>query len=184
MMKRLFPVVALAAALSTPALAGDFYVGADLGASQYEMDKLKLAIPPGSTIDKRDLSWSMFGGYSFNPYVAVEAGYRNFGEGSFKYQQMTGSVKSYSLSTAVRGSLPINDQVALTGHLGLSHTVSKLRVRVPELVDQRAKHDRVEGFYGVGARFAIDKQLAVRTDYSHYAKSRLNNLSAGLEYRF
>jgi Outer membrane protein beta-barrel domain len=78
------------AAAFAPALASDtgFYVGLDLGLSQYP-DNEALRLSPdlvlsgsGSSLNDEDTAWGVRAGYQLNPYFAVEAGYLDLGESS------------------------------------------------------------------------------------------------------
>jgi len=80
----------LGAVFAPAALASDtgFYVGLDLGLSQYP-DNEELRVAPdlvlfgsGSSLNNEDTAWSIRAGYQLNPYFAVEAGYLDLGESS------------------------------------------------------------------------------------------------------
>jgi OmpA-OmpF porin, OOP family len=82
-------IVLIPAALAAPAaLASDtgFYVGLDLGVSQYP-DNEEVRAPSGlvllgsgSSLDHEDTAWGVRAGYQLNRYFAVEAGYLDTGE--------------------------------------------------------------------------------------------------------
>lgn len=184
-MKRLLSALAIAAALSTPALAGDFYVGGDIGSSRFDVKKqIKAPLPAGVDIDKRDTSWSLFGGYRFTEHLAVEAGYRDFGNATVKNPAGQVKVDARHFGVSLRGMLPVSEQFAVTSHIGLGRTDSKIRLDLPGLGYAKTDGEKFEAHYGLGARFAINKQMALRTDFTQYGKTKINNLSAGLEYSF
>jgi OmpA-OmpF porin, OOP family len=83
-------IVLIPAALTAPeALASDtgFYVGLDLGVSQYPNNEEVRAVGlvlsgSGSSLDHEDTAWGVRAGYQLNPYFAVEAGYLDTGDSS------------------------------------------------------------------------------------------------------
>lgn len=80
--------VAVAMPVSAEVRQG-WYFGASPGQAEYDIDKGELdtlvldvfdelgaPISGGSSdLDDKDTTWSIFGGYRFSPYLAVEAGY-------------------------------------------------------------------------------------------------------------
>jgi hypothetical protein len=102
---------------SIPLYAEDFYYGASIGYGSLNENPpntdpdavasditapegLNLVGQPTATfdyhIDDRDMNWNLFGGYNFNRYLSVEAGYMNFGK----------SIISSSLRAEITTTLP------------------------------------------------------------------------------
>jgi len=109
-----------------------WYAGAGLGQSSF--DKWLDVIDDGSlgsrNADDRDTGMRFFAGVSFGRYLAVELGYADFGEGSFRAQSDgSGSVWSAGpvaqvvevegVDLALLGKLPLTGDWALFGKAGL-----------------------------------------------------------------
>ena len=122
--------------LSAPAVCGEdsgWYAGAQLGTTS--SDDFVGANDDGSlsmlSTDDSDTSYRVFGGYNFNPFVGVEAGYEDHGETSFTAESdgTGGSWEAGSVGTlfaadswfaAVVGRWPLGDRWALFGRVGIA----------------------------------------------------------------
>src|SRR5689334_14737657 len=89
-------LIAIAVFASAPAAAADYpdshaYLGANLGMSRAHIDNDRIAgglqqagfTTTGIDDDEKDFGFKLYGGYSFNPYLALEAGYFDLGEFGF-----------------------------------------------------------------------------------------------------
>lgn len=111
--------VVLGVALTIPMLAFGAtngpggYVGAAAGRSSLQDKDQAL---PGADVDDTDTGWKVFGGYTWNPYVALELGYVDFGKFSASGQSGEWKVKGVDLS--VLGVWPLPNQFSLFGKVG------------------------------------------------------------------
>lgn len=127
-------LASLAALGSTQVLAqnaGHFYGGAGVGQAQSKIDDERInsaLIGAGETStsiahDQHDAAYKVFGGYQFNPYFGMEAGYFNLGEFGFKSTTTTGAldgrIKLDGVNIDLVGTLPVNDQLSLLGRIGM-----------------------------------------------------------------
>jgi OOP family OmpA-OmpF porin len=113
--------------------AGHFYGGAGVGQAQSKIDDDRInvaligagATSTSITHDQQDASYKVFGGYQFNPYFGMEAGYFNLGEFGFKSTTTTptgtldGRIKLTGMNIDLVGTLPVNDQLSLLGRVGV-----------------------------------------------------------------
>jgi len=136
-MKKLHAIclASLAALGSTQAIAqnaGHFYGGAGAGQSQSKINDNQinnaLVGTSGTTTsishDDTDAAYKVFGGYQFNPYFGLEAGYFNLGQFGFKSTTtptgtLDGRMKVDGVNIDMVGTLPVNDQLSLLGRLGM-----------------------------------------------------------------
>lgn len=137
MMKKLHVLclASLAALGCTHALAqnaGHFYGGVGIGQAQSKIDDDRInaaligagATSTSITHDQHDASYKVFGGYQFNPYLGMEAGYFNLGEFGFKSTTtptgtLDGRIKLDGMNIDLVGTLPVNDQLSVIGRVGV-----------------------------------------------------------------
>lgn len=179
--------LALAAgALFTPAQAQESgpYLGGALGQSKFKAWCTgETATVRFTACDDTDVAWKLLGGYRFNRYVGVEASYINWGEVTASIS--TGAqvaAKQHSYGLAAVGTLPLGTGFELFGKAGLVQTEQETR-RIfpsPSAVDR----DETEFHYGVGARYELTRNWAVRGEWEKTEKLKVELLSFGLEYRF
>ncbi len=98
-MRKIATTMLLAAAISTPALAADegLYVGVNVGSA-------KKAVPGTS---ETNTAFGVFGGYSFNQYIAAEVGYTDLGKAA------NDQIKFTAIHVTAVGSYPISQQFSL-----------------------------------------------------------------------
>ncbi len=127
-------VAALAALCATPASAQSdsyYYLGLSGGQSRGEIGENRISsnlIGPGLTINsintqERDIAWKAFGGYQFNRYMGVEAGF--FSLGSFDFTTTTtpagklqGQTKLQGLNLDLVATLPLSDRFSGLARVG------------------------------------------------------------------
>jgi OOP family OmpA-OmpF porin len=137
---RLFGLASLGILLAVPAAAqtdGHYYGGLSVGKSDAEIDPsgLTSSLLPGVsassfTTDHKDTAYKLFGGYQFNRHVAVEGGYFNLGNSSFRANTspaglLAGETKAQGVNLDLVGTLPLTDNFSLLGRVGAHHTWSK-----------------------------------------------------------
>jgi OOP family OmpA-OmpF porin len=145
--------------LSAEALGNPWYIGAGVG--QSEVDDFCSGV---SNCDDTDTGWKLFGGYRFTQYVAIEAGYVDFGKFSGNSGGISGSAEVTGVTAHVVGTLPLNERFSLIGRLGTIYAD----------VDVKASgfgiyyHDDDQSFdfaAGVGAEVNITNQFSLRAEY-------------------
>lgn len=148
-----------------------FYGGVGAGVGRTDVDVGGIS---GST-DKRDNAWKLFGGYQFNRYIAVEGGYVNLGKASVAGPQGFATLDSNAWQVGAVGSLPLNQQFALTGKLGLARTNTDASGSVGGIPFAGSGHDTAPT-YGLGMRYDLTRTVALRGDWDRY---RVNNGGIG-----
>lgn len=130
MIKRILPIIAICTANSCFATANSgSYIGLELGAANQSLDFQQSAFnlnSNGSNLINNQ--WSgigrIFGGYNFNKYNGVEAGF-SYGTGStYNYPDGTGSMTSNTsiIDIAYIPMLPIsNSNWSVFGRLGVEY---------------------------------------------------------------
>lgn len=149
-------IVCLAACIAAPASAqvgapgSGLYGGFGLGSADHDI--------PGAA-DNKDTAWKLFGGYQFNRNVAIEGGYVDLGQVTFPGR----SLDSTALTLSAVGSLPMTDQFAFTGKLGIAWAETD--------VSGFGTRDSTDPVYGLGLRYDFNKQFGVRGEWERF---RLN----------
>jgi len=204
-------LASLAALACTQVLAqneGHFYGGVGAGRSQSKIDDDRInaaligagATSTSITHDQRDAAYKVFGGYQFNPYFGMEAGYFNLGEFGFKSNTTTptgtldGRIKADGLNLDLVGTLPVNDQLSLLGRVGMIKarardtftTTGGLSVANPnpEFTQQNYKA-------GVGFAYKFSQSMTLRGELERYRindavgnKGDINMASLSLVFPF
>jgi OOP family OmpA-OmpF porin len=138
-----------------------------------------------STLDDSDTALTVFAGYRFNPYIAVEAGYVDLGTAEYR---STGTVnppgpavsaptaldvdvESKGATVTALGSLPLGDIVDLHGHLGFLFAKTDLTVTtsIGSTVGTGTESlDSVSALFGVGAGFHLGEHWSLSLDWTRY----------------
>jgi OOP family OmpA-OmpF porin len=170
-MKKLI-VLAIAAAACLPAVASDFYAGGDISRNKFTEDGVKL----------NHTAFAVYGGYTLNPTVAFEAGYRSLMSETYKVGANSAELDAYALQLSAVFSLPVADQFSVYGRLGLNNLRATAKASVNG-VKNSAKDNETKALFGVGARYALSQQVGLRVEFQKPA-SNVQVLAAGVDFRF
>ncbi|QNP41890.1 outer membrane beta-barrel protein [Lysobacter solisilvae (ex Woo and Kim 2020)] len=158
-----------AAAFGANAQDKGFYAGAGVGQSFVDE----------GAYDDEDTAFSVFGGYQFNRYFGLEAGYADFGkiEPDVTGPALEGDTAYF---TAV-GTLPITDKFAAYAKAGLHRW--NVDTSLPGLVggDDDSGTDPT---YGVGLQYRFTDKVALRGEYSRFEIEDADADLAQLQVRF
>ena len=202
-------LVALAVIASPFAMADadGWYIGANVGQSQAEIDdaKIRRSLLGGgfssTTIsnDDSDTGYKVFGGYQINKNFAIEGGYFNLGEFGFKATTvpagtLNGRIEVQGLNLDVVGMLPITEKFSAFGRAGVTYAESEDRFTGTGLVsvaDRNPSETEANYKYGLGVQYDFTEALGMRVEAERY---RINDavgndgdidlVSLGLVYRF
>jgi len=135
-------------------------------------------------------------GYQVNPSLGVEGSYGNYGastvSGLVSGIPVSGKVAFSGFQLTAVGSLPLNESFALTGKLGVAFTKLETSGAVQGIPVVSKSTNSTTLAYGIGARYNINKSIALRAQYENLGKvgddttekSTVTLLSAGAIFSF
>ncbi len=152
-------------------------------------------------VDKEDVAAEIFGGYRFNPYVALELGYIDLGDRSVSLEGEVGvnqlndflssvatiyPVSGDGITASVNFSWPINDQFSLDARIGMIDWSGKFSSYNGQALSGSAESDGSDPWYGLRANYHFDKHWRFFAAYSEYQLAEQDNTmwSAGASYGF
>jgi opacity protein-like surface antigen len=142
-------------------------------------------------VKSNDDAWKAFVGWRFNPYVAVEGAYIDFGKPNDRFTA-TGSNGNYRVSLSgfapsIVGSIPLGP-VELFAKAGSYFYNVKVRVDFDNPgPDLNSSHSRNDFLYGGGIGFTIANHLHLRAEYETLDIKNAKNSDAfwlSAAYRF
>jgi opacity protein-like surface antigen len=180
--KKSFVSLALAAtlggAIAVPAIAAPdstdsgFFVSAQAGRSRYDVGSDGF----GNDFGKKNGTIGGVGiGYAFNPIIAVELSYNDYGKVNFG--GVEGKAKSPQLSAIL--SAPIADAFSVYGRLGVSDTDRKVSG-----FGASASEKKTEAIYGLGFGYNFAKNIKGTVEYQKLDDSKVDALVAGVKFGF
>lgn len=196
--------LALAAQTAMAADTGKFYVGADIGSTQFSGDGpgKDSVFEPGQKFKDSDTSYGLHVGFQFTDWFSAELGYSDFGSATDKFaikkgiffivspnDTQTVDAKGASLTGVFSHSLSSN--FAVLGTLGVSSMNYKSTLSggfspvTGSLLEKHSFSD--QGLiYGVGAKYSLSDSFALRADLrrNDVGDFSLDSTSIGLEYSF
>lgn len=187
---------------------GSWYMGVSVGASKSAADAAELdanlaalGYSTTSTLDDTDIGWKLFGGYQWNPNLAVEAALVDLGQVTSRISGNFGDLDAFvadvarvhpysarGISASIVGELPVAQRFRLFGKVGLFFWDADIDARF-EVGGQPISFDSKQGVdpvFGAGVKYHINKKMALRVEWERYEIDRdsVQLLSAGVEYRF
>ena len=192
----LFILRVQAAEAATDSPSG-WYLGVGMGKTEVEVvghDRSELvlstlrgdgipAVSAGGSQDDGDISYSVFAGYRFCVYGAIEAAYINLGEVDGRFDAITpsaalsGSIESrYSAAVlTVLLNIPLPWGFELFGRGGIHYWEHDFTLKIdassdPALIGARSRYDEdgINLVYGAGVGFQIIQHLAVRAEWRRF----------------
>jgi OmpA-OmpF porin, OOP family len=159
--KALYALGLAAAFFSLPAAAqlgmSSVYIGGSLGRSHFTS-----VCPDGVECTDRDTEFSFFTGLAFSRYLAVEAGYRDFGHATVG----TSDIKANALELDAVGNFPLFSRLSLVGRVGVYHGKMK-----------GATEERKNGgTFGWGVQYDVSQQTGLRAEWQRYSRMGGNSL--------
>ena len=176
----LVPLLALLFA-PVPAYAeAGLAIGGSLGTASLSEDFDGLGVDTDSTAFRLTVGWQ------FNEYVALEAGYHNFGH--FKQTvDMAGApvevrLKADGFTLGANGTLPIGDRFALLGRAGAFFWDGDADINGVS----QARPEDTNLFLGVGLAWHLTEKLDLVGDWTRYELEDTESdvVSIGLRYTF
>ncbi|MFP5390234.1 MAG: porin family protein [Gammaproteobacteria bacterium] len=183
MKKLIFALIAAATAMSAAHAQGP-YVGLGVASTDHEYNF------SGADGDGWKANAKIFGGYEFDQTWGIEAGYTDIRKADARYTVgntngtlHTDGNRSY---IAAKANLPINEQVSVYGKLGVGYSKVKASTSVPNLSWSDSK---TEAYGGLGAQYALNKNVALTLEYERYGKkkdvgAKADQITVGARYAF
>ncbi len=144
--------------------------------------------------------WRLQGGYRFNPNLAVELGYIDFGKATYNAGYASGSaqgsVKAGGLDAAALLILPLNHGFSVFGKAGLvaANVKSDLSAGAPaSAAGGNSSANVVRPLIGAGLAYKLTENVDLRADFDHVdglgqsdktGKIGANMFSLGAAYNF
>ncbi len=200
-------LTALAVPISPAMAQTGFYVGGNIGITRGEIDEDAInqgligigATSASTTSDQSGTGHKAYGGYSFTPNIAIEAGY--FDLGKFTTDSTVSppgtlrtELKFKGFNVDVVGSLPVGGGFSLFGRVGAIRTEQDISVSSTGSIvttQPSLSYDKTSWKAGIGVDYVITGGLGVRAEGEIYRvpdgpdeTANVGMFSIGLLYRF
>lgn len=179
--KRILVAAALCALTPVTAFADSgLILAASVGSAELSEDF------DGFDVDASSTAYRLTVGWRFSDYLAVEAGYHNFGDFDQTFDisgtPIDVSLKADGFTFGGVGSLPLGDRFALFARAGAFFWDGDADINN---VTQATPED-TNLYVGVGARLALTERLSLTADASRYDLDDTSSsvFSAGFDIRF
>lgn len=167
------------AAITSPALAEQFYVGIDVGAANWDH-----GTKATSGVEEDYLLGGINAGYRFHPNGAVEIGYLR----TDKESNNVGSVEVETTLQAVYvdliGNYEFMPRANILASVGLAYLEAEADVSASSVSTSVADDDTVAKL-GVGLSYDLTDKISARTLVNYYdTASEIYTYTAGIQYKF
>lgn len=166
-------LIAIAAVVAAgSSFAQNAYVGGNVGKSDWKADSIN-----GVPGDNKGTSYKLYGGYAFNPHLALEAGYADLG----KLSGPIGSTKGRGPFVDAVGKLPIANDFSAIGRVGVFNG---------KLSGPNGSDSGTNAKFGAGLQYDLSKTSAIRGEWERYrfnafnSKTNADQLSIGYVHGF
>ncbi|HWK73231.1 MAG TPA: porin family protein [Povalibacter sp.] len=160
-----------------------FYVGAGVGQFNVKIDDIDDADEAIERLDDDDAAWKIFAGYRFNPYIALEAAYIDFGRPKSRFAA-SGSSGDFKVSLDgfapyLIGSLPLGP-VEVFAKVGYYYYDVKTSIDLDDLGGNvfRSKKSDQDFLYGAGVGMTFFDHLHARLEYEKIEADQLDDADA------
>ena len=169
-----------------PSFAQSWYIGGGVGRGNLDVAGNELGLPNASVGDSAT-TYTLRGGYRFNPYFAVEVAYYDLGEYDFSGNlggvSVAGTAKAKAFALNAVGILPLSEAFDLYGRVGYGEAELKANASAAGFVGNDS--DRQSGtFYGVGARWNVSRSWGVFAEWMKADKIEVDSYLVGIDFRF
>lgn len=196
-MRKQLLTAALLTVTTFPVMAENFYLVTDVGQSKLDIDVEDYSATKTETVI------SLGGGYQFNKVLALEVAYRDLGDFSESANDDLGG-GDYIMSSSETGinvfqaslvaQLPLNETAAFYGRLGVGSLKAKSDYEIEAVlngnessVSGSESERKTKAVFGVGFKYALNQDFALRAEYSQYAELNaltISTTTVGLTYAF
>ena len=183
----LLSLAGLVALTAQPAFAQDssyYYGGLGVGQSRAKIDEPRITASllsgglstTGMTRDERDTGYRIFGGYQFNRYIALEAGYFSLGKFGFTSTTvpagtLNGQIELRGVNLDLVGALPLSERWSLLARAGAQFARASDRFSgtgAVSVLNPNPSKKETNFKYGGGVQYAFSPSFLVRVEAEHY----------------
>ena len=184
---RLLSVAGLGSVLATASFAqegGYSYGGLSVGQSRAKIDETRitaslLASGLSTSAFSRDESgqgFKVFGGYQFNRYIALEAGYFNLGKFGFNATtvpagSLSGSMKVQGLNLDLVGTLPLTERLSAIARVGGQYARTRDAFSGSgsvTVLNPNPSERKFNAKFGAGLQYEFSPSFLVRAEAERY----------------
>lgn len=183
---RLLSLAGIGTLLAAPAMAqmsSNFYGGVSVGESRSQMDTPRttgIVLPGvntiGSSVDRSDTAFKLFGGYQITPNLAVESGYFDLGKSRFTSQTspagtLTGETRVQGMNIDLVGKAPFTEKFSGLARVGFQQAWSKDQFRGTGAgagVFSTTKHNDPSYKVGLGVQYEMTPSVWIRGELERY----------------
>ena len=197
-MRKAFALLAAAMAFclaqSSFAQNNGWYVGGTIG--QSKVKDFCTDCVAGESCDDTDTAWRFLAGYQFNRYFAAELGYHDLGQAKDSAPSIgSADFKANAIELVAVGSWPFTSQFSVYGKGGMyrGETKANFNFTPVGLGTGNIKETNTDLTYGVGLRFDLNRNIALRGEWQRYTnlgdnatigESDVDVLSLGVLWKF
>jgi OmpA-OmpF porin, OOP family len=174
---RLAVAVAAFFAMTSSAMAEGFYVAVDGGAMSYTNSYILSAwgidFNAGGAL-------SISGGYNFNNFFGLEAGFTNTGDSTittYGFINSKETLKSSAAQLAAVGTFPFNDHFSMFLKAGVANTKIDYTYS-SATIGASASASKSHAMIGFGGQFNFNKHWGLRVQYTDYGKTQVGPVIA------
>ena len=203
----LLTLALMAAPLAMADDSAGWYAGANYGVTEATIDDARITsglLGSGLTAtsiedNDRDRGYKVFGGYQYNKYLSVEAGYFDLGQFGFVANTnpagtLSGDIKVRGINLDAVGTLPITEKFSAFGRLGVTYADTNgafAGTGAVNVLDPSPSARDTNLKVGLGVQYAFTEALSLRAEIERYRindavgnKGDVDLASIGLVYRF
>lgn len=160
--------------------APGWYAAGNVGQAKVRIEDLDLAslnVTGSESKDETDTAWRLALGHRFNPYVAVEGGYVDFGDFSQKATitapvsgSFVGDVKARGWFVDAVGTYPLGAGFSVLGRVGTVRSTTRTSFSTTGAlaaagIDARVSESEWNWHYGAGLQFDVTPSIGLRLEY-------------------
>ncbi len=169
--------VALIHAGAARATESGFYLGGAVGQSEFkdigELEDICRDAGIQCNTNENDTAIRLFGGYQFNNYIAIEAGYLDLGTldaGVSQPISATASFKFSGGSLSLLPQIPLGEVAAIFAIAGVGVGKAELIGRVPSVgIDERDSATVPAVILGFGGAVNLGRRVTLRAAWERYS---------------
>ncbi|MES2316158.1 MAG: outer membrane beta-barrel protein [Pseudomonadota bacterium] len=182
-MKNILIALIAAAAIAPVAAQAESYIGANVGRGE-----LKFNVDGIVTLKNNDTAFKVYGGYNFNKFFGIEAGYADLGKLTATFEGDTASASSRATYVAATGAIPLAERFALIAKVGVANS----RTKITAAGEADDNYKNTGAMFGVGTAYLFTPSLVGVVEYENFGKvldedgvnQKSATLSVGLRFKF